>query len=263
MFFSRLNSKKSIHIWLPFLMLNLVWSLASCSVNKKYTISSIQGDRIEIDERWDAEPSKLATDLLSPYKKGIDSVMNRVIGHSARTLEKYKPESPLSNLVADVLRNAATEVLGYPADIGLMNMGGIRNILPAGDITTRTIFEILPFENSLCILKIEGRYIKQLMQNIANVKGEGVSNINLVVSDGVIKSALVNGAEIEDNRIYTVATIDYIADGNDGMTALLRAKDRICPEGAILRNLFLDYVKQLTSKGDVVDAAIANRIIIK
>ena len=65
------------------------------------------------------------------------------------------PESLLSNLIADVLREAAVEVLGKPADMGLINIGGIRNSLTEGDITTENIYEILPFENSLCVLTMK------------------------------------------------------------------------------------------------------------
>lgn len=72
------------------------------------------------------------------------------------TMEKGGPESLLSNLVADVLKGAATQVLGKPADMGLMNMGGLRNILSEGEITCGNIYEILPFENSLCVVTLKG-----------------------------------------------------------------------------------------------------------
>lgn len=42
------------------------------------------------------------------------------------------------------LRNAAAQVLGKPADMGPINMGGLRNVLTEGPITTENIYEILP-----------------------------------------------------------------------------------------------------------------------
>ena len=80
--------------------------------------------------------------------------MYEVIGSSEQKMDKGHPESLLSNLVAEVLRQAATKVQDKPADMGLVNMGGLRNILPAGDITVGTVYEILPFENSLCVMKM-------------------------------------------------------------------------------------------------------------
>ena len=55
--------------------------------------------------------------------------MYEVIGVSEMTMDKGRPESLLSNLVAEVLRLSAERVLKHPADIGIMNMGGLRNIL--------------------------------------------------------------------------------------------------------------------------------------
>lgn len=79
-------------------------------------------------------------------------------------MDKGNPESLLSNLVAGVLQQAAVRVLGKPADMGLVNMGGLRNILPKGDITVGEIFEILPFENSLCVLTMKGADMKRLLR---------------------------------------------------------------------------------------------------
>ena len=145
-----------------------------------------------------------------------------------------------------------------------MNIGGIRNILPAGNITTGTVFEILPFENSLCVLQIKGKFVKELMKNIATVQGEGVSNIELVITkEGDVISAKVGDKEIDDEKIYSLATIDYLADGNDGMTALMQQESRECPAGATLRGLFMEYVKKQTAQGKEVYAKIEGRIQVK
>ena len=97
-------------------------------------------------------------------------------------MDKGNPESLLSNLVASVLQQAAVRVLGKPADMGLVNMGGLRNILPKGDITVGEIFEILPFENSLCVLTMKGTDMKRLFKAIASLHGEGVSGIRMEIS---------------------------------------------------------------------------------
>lgn len=246
------------------LSLALILGLSSCSPKQKYQISNIEGNAITIDSIWDKQPNQEAVDILTPYKAGVDSVMNQVVGYSKETLNKYRPESPLSNLIADVLREAATDVIGHPADLALMNIGGIRNILPAGNITTGTVFEILPFENSLCVLQIKGKFVKELMKNIATVQGEGVSNIELVITkEGDVISAKVGDKEIDDEKIYSLATIDYLADGNDGMIALMQQESRECPAGATLRGLFMEYVKKQTALGKEVYAKIEGRIQVK
>lgn len=250
--------------WIAALALLLTVGFASCTNQASYKAVEIQGGKIAMDSVWDRTPNRAALAILAPYKAGVDSVMNEVIGYCPVTLTKGRPESSLSNLVADVLRNAATQVLGTPADIGLVNMGGLRNILPQGDITVGTVYEILPFENSLCVVTLQGKFVKELMQNIATVQGEGISNVNLEINNkGEVLSAKVGGKEIDDNKIYSVATIDYLADGNDGMTALMQSESRKCPEGATLRGLFLDYVEKQTAQKKQITAVVEGRILIK
>ena len=129
--------------WTTVVMLACVCGLASCRTG--YEVTKVEGARVAMDAAWDTEPMPEAVALLEPYRLGMDSLMGQVKGVAAVSMDRYRPESPLSNLVADVLREAASSVLGRPADMGLVNIGGIRNVLTKGNITTRTIYEILPF----------------------------------------------------------------------------------------------------------------------
>ena len=236
--------------------------LSSCQ--SPYKLVNTEGSMITIDSVWDTHPDAEAVALLAPYKASVDSMMYRVVGTSEMTMEKGGPESLLSNLVADVLKGAATQVLGKPADMGLMNMGGLRNILSEGEITCGNIYEILPFENSLCVLTMKGSAMKHLFENIAVRLGEGVSGIQLEISkDGKLLQASIAGKPVEDDRDYTVATIDYLADGNDGMTAFLQADKRECPDGATLRGLFMKYVEKQTAAGKKVTSRMEGRVVVK
>lgn len=237
----------------------------ACHSTREVAVSPVQivqteGSMIPMNNRWDASPDAQAVALLKPYKAKIDSMMYEVIGVCTQTMEKGKPESELSNLVAEVLRQAAVQTQGKPADMGLVNMGGLRNILPAGDITVGTVYEILPFENSLCVVTLKGAYLKELLTAIASLGGEGVSGVRMKIKDKELVGALVGGQPIEDEKLYTVATIDYLADGNGSMVALTKGVKRDCPEGATLRGLFLDYVKKQTAAGHKITSEKDGRI---
>ena len=93
-----------------------------------YQIAKVEGRMIDIDAKWDTHPDADAVAILKPYKEKIDNMMYEVIGSSEQKMDKGHPESLLSNLVAEVLRQAATKVQDKPADMGLVNMGGLRNI---------------------------------------------------------------------------------------------------------------------------------------
>ena len=88
-------------------------------VQANYEVVQIEGTRICMDSTWDAHPDEKAAALLKPYKEKIDKMMYEVIGVSEMTMDKGRPESLLSNLVAEVLRLSAERVLKHPADIGI------------------------------------------------------------------------------------------------------------------------------------------------
>ena len=138
------------------------------------------------------------------------------------------PESLLGNWAADVLVEGSTATGLERADMGLMNVGGLRNNMPEGVVRRGDVMLISPFENRLVVLEMQGKDVKELMENIASRGGEGVSSsVRLVIGpDRKVASATIGGKEIEDNRTYRIATLDYLAEGNDYMTALKKATKR-------------------------------------
>lgn len=248
--------------WMAGAALGCVLALASCRAG--YEVTQVEGTRVAMDSAWDAKPDVEVLALLAPYKAGVDSVMGEVKGVAALSMDRYRPESPLSNLIADVLREAASEVQGRAADMGLVNIGGIRNVLTEGNITTQDIYEILPFENSLCVLTLKGADLKDLFANIAARGGEGVSGVKLLIDgQGKLLEASIGGKAVDDERLYTVATIDFLAEGNDGMQALTRAQKRECPAGATLRGLFMRYVEKQAAAGKQLTSRTEGRIVVK
>ena len=253
--------------YVGFVSLLLGMALAVClllaACRPAYEVTKVEGRLVAMDSTWDARPDSAAVALLLPYVNRVDSAMRHVLGQAAVSMEAGRPESLLSNLIADVLREAAAKTLGRPADMGLVNMGGLRSSLTRGDITLENVYEILPFENTLCVMTLKGRVLRQLFENIAVRRGEGVSGVKLVVSkDGRLLEASVDGQPVDDERTYTVATLDYLAEGNDGMYALRQAESSVCPPNATLRSLFIDYVERQAKQGKAVTARMEGRIVL-
>ncbi len=236
-----------------------VFSLSSC--HSSYKLVGIEGGRVEISSVFDSRPDKEAIGILTSYKAKVDSVMSPVIGRSEIEMEAYRPESTLSNFAADILRQSVIAYRGRPADVAVTNVGGLRSSLPKGNITSGDIYEIFPFENSLCILEMSGKSLKDLFVQIAKLGGEGLSGARLVIThDGMLKEATVGGAPVKEDKIYLVATIDYLAEGNDGMKAFLEAREKDCPENTIMRRLVVDYIKKMTKENKAITSAIEGRI---
>jgi 5''-nucleotidase/2'',3''-cyclic phosphodiesterase and related esterases len=247
-------------------MLCVTGLLIFSGCSSTYQLKSIQASKIEMTPTYEVNPDKAVVAALAPYKSKVDSIMSPVIGTSAMDMTSKSPESLLSNLVADVLWSYANSLPGESIDFSVINLGGLRSNLPKGVITYGTIYEILPFENTLCVLSLKGSDVKSLFADIAKVGGQGISHANLVISKSYnadLLDATIGGKAIDDNKIYRVATIDYLAEGNDGLISFQKSENKVYPKGAILRNIFLEYVKAKAAKGEMVSSALDGRISIK
>lgn len=251
--------RKETMLWAVGLM--LCASLLLCGCRSHYAVTDVQSSRVPIDASLDALVSQDAVKLIAPYRASVDSMMNTVLGQSAIAMDRKRPECLLGNLVAEVLRQSASRVLGKPADMGLMNIGGLRADVGQGNLTVSNAFEVLPFENSLCVLTLKGADMKELMANIATRGGEGISGATLVFnSKNEVLEATIQGQPIDDNAAYTIGTIDYLSEGNDGLHALPKAIKKDCPEGLTLRSLFIEYVQEQTKQGKMITSQLDGRV---
>lgn len=228
-----------------------------------FRIESVERNRIVIDSRYDGTPDAAAADFIAPYKNTVDSIMSPVVGRVARSMNARRPEGLLSNVLSDILIWAGDAYNEQPA-FSVYNMGGIRAALSEGDVTVGDVIDIAPFENKICFLTLTGEDVMELFRQIAAVGGEGVSHgVELAITkEGKLVSALLNGREIDPNAKYRVATIDYLAQGNDRMAAFKKGTDVNSPktEENNTRFIIMDYFKEQMKQGRVVDAKIEGRI---
>lgn len=225
-----------------------------------YKVRSFCWERIEVTSALDENPSAEAAAIVAPYKASVDSMMAPVLGLSRVAMNARRPESLLSNWAADVMVEGGTATGLEPADMGLVNIGGLRNNMPEGVVRRGDIMLISPFENYLVVLEMKGSDLLELMQNIAAVKGEGVSSsVRMeITEDGKLLSCTIDGKEIDPHRTYTIATIDYLAEGNDKMYALKKAVKRH-DIGILARDIMAEYVL----KHRVIDSKLEGRIVVK
>jgi 2',3'-cyclic-nucleotide 2'-phosphodiesterase (5'-nucleotidase family) len=188
--------------------------------------------------------------------------MNTPVGTAAQTLVKGFPQSLLSNFAADAIQEIGEELAG-DIDFAVMNMGGLRSTLNQGTITLGSLYEVYPFDNRLVVLELPGKAVKEFFDFIASHGGQGLSkSIRLVVNKREVESLKINGQPLDENKTYRVATIDYLAEGNDGMVAFKQATG-IIDSNKTLRDLMIQYVKKLTANNQEANATIDDRITIK
>lgn len=168
--------------------------------------------------------------FILPYREKVDSVNNIVVGRAAYELPKTRLGA-LPNMTADFglwyartltdsLRKEGLRI--PPVDMSIMNVGGIRHHIPAGDVTEGLILSTYPFSNRFVIIRVKGKDIIEAMRVAAMKGGEAVSgNIRVFSNEsGSLLKVEINGEEMDPEKDYIVGTIDYVAEGNDDLVSL-------------------------------------------
>ncbi len=235
-------------------------SFNACSP-KVWRITRESSVNIPIDSTTEALADKTYEASLLPIKHRIDTKMNIVIGQATETMRSHAPESLLSNFCADVYRQAATDFMGEKVDLAVVNLGGLRTAIPAGNTTVRKVFELMPFENELVILWLKGDKLRELLSFFAKVGGEGVSGLQMQISNGNAINISISGKPLDDNRLYSIATNDYLAGGNDKMLQLAMYEKRL-NTGIKVRDMLINYIKMETQKGNKIQSTLDGRITL-
>lgn len=226
--------------------------------------------------QWTASPSLAATDVpvnktvaadstmearIQPYRQEVTKKMSEVVGVAPVALNKGNYDSPIGNFVVDLQMEQAKPVYGKSIDLSLTTDGGLRVPLPAGNITTGNIFELMPFENELVVLTLKGETVKQLFDYAAKTKTAPIGNATYTVKGGIAADVVIAGEPLALNRTYTLVTSDYLAGGGDNMSML---KENIAYErlGLLLRDAILKQIKEFTAAGKPVTADTTARVNI-
>jgi 2',3'-cyclic-nucleotide 2'-phosphodiesterase (5'-nucleotidase family) len=104
--------------------------------------------------------------------------------------------------------------------------------------------------------------LKKIFDSYAWIGGAGISsNVRLAIKDRKVQSVTVDGKPIDEDKVYTVSTLDYLADGNNDMDALRNAL-KTTNTGITLRDVMIDYVKEQTRQGNEITSLLDGRITV-
>ena len=178
--------------------------------------------------------------------------VKRVVGYSTRVMVRKKPECELYDWFIDELMRATADSTGKKIDIGIANRGGIRIDMPAGEILCDDIQSMFPFKNNLCYVALHGRDVRAILDQMAATSFQILGGVKVVAKNGKIVSATVNGEPLDDDKVYGVATINFLLDGGDGYSIGKNAIETIFCNGW-LYDTMIAYVKSLTAAGKPVE----------
>ncbi len=130
--------------------------------------------------------------VVSRWIEAADAELSDVVGFASSPVGRGPA---LHNLIADSWLHA------YPsADIAMNNAGGVRQGLPAGEITRGTIIGMLPFQNNLLALELTGSQVVASLRRGTIVAG-------MTTVGGFFHS---DGSPMKMDSVYTILTTDYL-----------------------------------------------------
>ncbi len=189
--------------------------------------------------------------LIAPYKAQLDKTMNTIIGYAPEILTNKDPQGGVCSYFSNALLNYAREIGEKEVDAAILNIGGFRKSINAGNITIGDIYELMPFENMAVIADIKGIYLQELLNFFAKKGGEASANIAFEIKEEKAINIVINGQPFDDLKTYRIVTSDYLIIGNDGMKPLSNHTN-IQILNKLLRDIFIEYIKQETVQGKLI-----------
>lgn len=240
-----------------FIFILLSVFLMACQPPRARVVSISTGE-IAIDASTEDKADKAYQSRLAPIKQNLEQEMNVALGYAPERLWVRPPECPMLNWATDALWEEAKRVYPGQVDIAIVNMGGMRCEWPKGPVTRGSVFELMPFDNRLVILKLKGSDVLELCQAFASFGGQGVAGLRMKAEKGKLKEVKIAGQAVKPNALYAVATSDYLAGGTDHMEALTKYVEYI-PTDSLIRDLYMHAVRTQ----DTIRAEVDGRMNIQ
>ncbi len=202
-------------------------------------LADVDSRRYEVDYIY--KEDKTINEIIKPYKEELDAKMNRSIAYTSTSMGKSRPNSSLGNWFTDLLLDIAIKRWGDTVNCAFQNYGGLRlSGVGAGNISVGTIYELMPFDNTLVLMEMDGVTLDRLANHIASSGGAPISRgISFEMTGDRAINIMVNGAPLDYERVYQIAMPDYTANGGDGCDFLIDKPRK--DSGIYIRDLIIEY----------------------
>ncbi|MGL1891024.1 MAG: 5'-nucleotidase C-terminal domain-containing protein [Spirochaetaceae bacterium] len=242
------------------------WNLDPINVQTRTKDDAGKSTYHYVTEEIEEDAELLA--LLTPYADKVDAVLSEVIGNATDVFlndDTRRMETALGDIVTDSQIWFLKE-MGMDIDFAFQNGGGIRATLGNGEIQKQTVYEVLPFDNSIAMVTMKGSDVIALFDQAAGNIGAGsmaqVSKevkVTFNAEAKTVESLYINGSPVDTDEEYNIAVNSYLASGGDGYKVFKKAT-YYYDSSLMQRDAFIDYVISL---GGDITPATDGRITIK
>nr|WP_299388784.1 5'-nucleotidase [Allomuricauda sp.] len=237
--------------------------LASCQPKDQH-LSKIDGKLLPIDSTLTQVDSIVS--FVSPFRNRINQILDSTLAIAPEdiNLDDGPRNTSMGNFMADVILEETRPVFlkqtGKELDFVVMNRGGIRSIISAGKVTARHAFEVMPFENYIAVVELDGAAMRKLISFLINSSRiHAIAGMQIVLDrSGHLESVNINGSPFDENRTYHVATSDYLVQGGPSI-GFFDEIVSVHDTQYLVRNAIIDHLKKI----DTVTAQVDDRFIQK
>ena len=239
-----------------FILYSTLFIFTACKQNTSLT--KIEGKRIEINNSISGV--KEIEDFIKPFREHITKDLDSVLAYSVGNYSKNNGNlnTAIGNLMADAMLELSAPIYkkrtGNNIDMAISNYGGIRAILPKGNVTARTAYELMPFDNETVVVELKGIYVKELVTYLQRSKqAHPISGLQIILDkDYKLLEATINGKPIDNTKTYHIVTHDFLYYGGGKMT-FFESSDSHHFLDYKVRDILIDYFKKHDTLSPVID----------
>ena len=233
----------------------------SCK-QEKGRLSEIKGQQIQIDATQESMDS--IDSFVAPFRNRINQVLDSTLAYAPQSflLDDGPHNTSMGNLMADIVLEETRPLFktrtGNDLDFVVLNYGGVRSIISAGNVSARNAFEVMPFENYISVVEMSGTAVRELITFLINAsRVHPIAGMQIVLDKrGSLESVNINGSPFDETRSYFVATSDYLVQGG-ASTGFFKDTLATFDTGYLLRNAIIDHFKKV----DTLKASVDDRFI--
>ncbi len=221
---------------------------------------------VRMDSTWDSKVDPILQQYVDIKHQQLEDMINVVIGRSNRELVSFSPESPLSNFLTTTLLERAPKYVDDPlfaqCDISMLNFGGIRSNIPSGDVRIADIYDVSPFDNNLAFLQIKGSELRKALKRFTDKKNAPMAGVQMTYRNGRPVKILVQNEPLDDQKLYRLVTVDFIAKGGDSLISDIRFEKTVY-SNVIFRDFLIEEIKDMNQNGIILDGQLEGRVSIE
>lgn len=229
-----MNIKRAFSIIFFFLLITACQSTYSISETKK---KNTRVDHFQHNKEFQ--------DFIKPYTKELKHKTEEILAYTPEDLTKQNEN--LQNVFADITYEESAilfkKLYQKTIDFVLINKGGLRTIIPKGSITVGNIYEVMPFDNKIVVVALQGEKMQELFTYLAS-KPQPIAHLKIIRKENQTVEAYIDNKPFDFDRTYYIVTNDYLQGGGDNMSFFKRAKE-VYPLNVLARDMYLNYFKKI------------------